>query len=175
MNTIMIHEMWKDMYIPEDCTLTFDDGLVSQYKYGRTLPNKKIFFISTGIICHQNQSQEYITCEEAHRSAFDGNYENYMTVAQLKNLLNNGIEIGGHSHSHQDLFKLPTLGDKVKHIKEDNEQMMEWFKINLNYTPTAFAFPYNYDLNGIYKEMLKKYGFTNFYGEERITLDEISV
>ena len=166
----MIHEMTEGMTIPDDYVLTFDDGLWTQYKYSQDLPNQKIFFISSGIICDGIQSHEFIACHDAHRKAFNGNYENYMTVDQISNL--NG-EIGAHSHSHTDLNTFNTLVEKVAHIRKDTDLMMEWFEKNLGFAPTSFCFPYNDELSGLYKALLIGYGFTKFYGKERISIDEI--
>ena len=168
-NTLMIHEMNKDTIIPEGLC-TFDDGLYSQYKYGKDLPNDKIYFISTNIICNSIQSEEFITCSNAHIKSFNGNNEDYMTIDQIKELIDMGIEIGGHSHYHKDVSKMPKLIDKVKHIKEDTELMMEWFKKELDYIPTSFCFPYNEELNGLYAGLLKPYGFTKFYGLNRVDI-----
>ena len=169
MNTLMIHEMKDKTIIPEGLC-TFDDGLYSQYKYGINLPNDKIYFISTNIICIQDQSTEFISAPEAHKKAFKGNKENYMTLDQIATLIDNGIEIGGHSHYHKDVSKIPRLIDKVKHIKEDTELMLDWFMDNLNYKPTSFCFPYNEEINGLYKGLLKPYGFTKFYGLNRVEI-----
>ena len=81
-----------------------------------------------------------------------------------------GIEIGGHSHYHKDVSKIPKLVDKVKHIKEDTELMLAWFKKELDYIPTSFCFPYNEELDGLYAGLLKPYGFTDFYGSSRVDI-----
>lgn len=162
--------MHTGMEIPENYTLTFDDGLYTQYLYGRNLPNDKIFFISSGIICDRYQSHEFITCADAHKKAFSGNFENYMTVEQIKNL--NG-RIGGHSHFHADLTQFTSLKEKVDYMKMDTELMLEWFERKLGVQPTTFCFPYNDDQNGLYTAVLKKYGFTEFYGAERINIYDI--
>ena len=169
---LMIHEMHEGMEIPKDCVLTFDDGLFTQYQHSRHLPNTKIYFISSGIVCNQPQSHEFIKCSDAHKKAFSGNFENYMTLEQIKEL---DGEIGGHSHSHINLSKFPTLVEKVEHIKKDTELMLEWFEKNLDRRPTSFCFPYNDDVRGLYKAILTTYGFTDFYGRERISIDEILV
>ena len=166
---LMIHELNKDTIVPEGL-VTLDDGLYSQYKYGKDLPNDKIYFISSNIICNGIQSKEFISAPEAHRKAFKGNTENYITLDQIKDLISMGIEIGGHSHYHKDVSKIPKLIDKVKHIKEDTELMLDWFKTNLDYVPTSFCFPYNEELDGLYKGLLKPYGFTKFFGSNRVDI-----
>lgn len=179
-NTLMqkvlcFHEMHDKMQIPTDCIATFDDGLYTQYKHGKNLPNlEKIFFISTKFICSGTQSTKFIRCEDAHKKAFAGNYENYMTKEQILELLESGCMIGGHSHSHTNLNNFSTLREKIDHIKQDTEQMLEWFETNLHFKPLRFCFPYNDDADAIYTSILRnQYGFSHFYGKERITLDEI--
>ena len=165
----MIHEMNEYTHIPSGLC-TFDDGLYSQYLYGKDLPNDKIYFISSNVICIQEQSSEFISAPNAHKKYRDGNTENYMTIQQIKELIDMGIEIGGHSHYHKDVSKIPKLIDKVKHIKEDTNLMLDWFKTNLDYVPTSFCFPYNVELDGLYAGLLKPYGFTKFYGSSRVDI-----
>ena len=162
--------MTEDLFIPPNDFLTFDDGLWTQYKWGKDLPNEKIFFISSGIICTtQKQSHDFITCHEAHEKARMNNMENYMTLDQISEL-----PLGAHSHYHKRLSEFPTLAQKVAWIKEDTETMMEWWEKYLNTTPQVFCFPYNEDMDGLYRGILKKYyGFTDFYGEGRININEI--
>jgi peptidoglycan/xylan/chitin deacetylase (PgdA/CDA1 family) len=169
MTVLMIHEMNEYTQIPSGLC-TFDDGLLSQYVYGKGLPNDKIYFISSNVILNGRQAQEFISAPDAHKKYRGGNTENYMTINQIKELINMGIEIGGHSHYHKDVSKIPKLIDKVKHIKEDTELMLTWFKTNLDYVPTSFCFPYNEELNGLYAGLLKPYGFTKFYGSKRVDI-----
>jgi len=171
---LMIHECSAKLldFPLGDYILTFDDGLLSQYALYHAIkhiPTPKLYFISSGIICNGPQSLSYPTCEQAHNKAFAGNTEDYMTVEQIKELaLDPWVTIGGHSHSHTRLSG--SLVDMVKHIESDTKQMLEWFDANLGFKPTSFCFPYNEDPNGIYKGLLKKYGFTDFYGKERIEI-----
>jgi len=172
---VMVHEMHPEMFIPENCVVTLDDGLYTQYLHGRGLQNKKIFFISSGIVCYGPQSDAWISAPDAHKKAFRGNKENYMTVAQIRELHEMGCEIGGHSHNHFDMRTLSGLPAKIHHIENDTNLMMTWFRNILGFEPTSFCFPYNYELNGIYRFILKrKYGFTDFYGADRINIDDIS-
>ena len=179
MQTLMIHEC-NDKFLDIDLSkyvLTFDDGLYTQYAFYKKikqLPNKKIFFISTNIICEGAQSIEYITCREAHKKAFIGNKENYMTIDQIKELMQDPlVEIGGHGHVHTNIESLDTLYNKVTFIKKDTEQMLDWFRDNLNLKPVSFCFPHNKDLDGFYKGILELRGFKNFYGKERIPIETL--
>lgn len=177
---LMIHEMSdKLLSLPlESYTLTFDDGLYSQYYYFdriKDLKTTKIYFVSSGIVCtDQMQSRVPITCAEAHAKAFSGNKEDYMTLGQIKELmLDPTVIIGAHSHSHTRLSNFKTLAEKVIYIDKDTALMIKWFEQHLGFRPTSFCFPYNEDLNGLYKGILKKWGFTDFYGRERIPVETL--
>ena len=172
--TLMIHEITPEVFkLPlEEYILTFDDGLYGQYYYFDKFQNintEKIYFISTDIISTGKQSTLFPKCSEAHQKAFSGNKEDFMSVDQIKFLMRMpNVYIGAHSHYHKNLKNFKSLYEKVTHIKDDTEKMLEWFDKNLNYKPTKFCFPYNDDQNGLYKSLLSKYGFTEFYGRERI-------
>jgi hypothetical protein len=161
----------------EDYIITFDDGLYSQYFYRDkflSLNTPKIYFISSGIICNGYQSKEFPSCATAHKKAFDGIYEDYMTINQIEELMSDpNVTIGGHSHSHTNLNLIPDLFGRISHIETDTKQMINWFKDSLNFVPSAFCFPYNNDLNNMYKGLLKKYGFTEYYGNERISVETL--
>jgi peptidoglycan/xylan/chitin deacetylase (PgdA/CDA1 family) len=176
---LMIHEALPEFTQVdlENYVLTFDDGLYSQYAFYNEIKHintPKIFFVSSGIICSDNQSSEFITCRDAHQKAFNGNYENYMTVEQIKYLLEDPlVTIGAHSHSHTRLSLFKTLAEKVAYIKSDAEKTVAWFEQNLGFSPTKFCFPYNEDLDGLYRGLMTKYGFTDFYGSGRIPIETL--
>ena len=175
----MIHEVTEEMLsLPlHEYILTFDDGLYSQYFYYPELKKfntEMIFFISSGIICNCTQSSEFPSCKEAHRKAFAGNMEDYMTLEQIKYLYKEeNVIIGAHSHAHKDIESFAKLFDVVAHVNEDTQMLLDWFATNLNTKPTHFCFPYNHDYDGIYKGLLKKFGFTDFYGRERIPIETL--
>jgi peptidoglycan/xylan/chitin deacetylase (PgdA/CDA1 family) len=171
---LMIHEIKPEIFNLnlEDYILTFDDGLYSQFYYRKefqAIPTQKIYFISSGIVSNGQQSKQFPSCVDAHEKAFNGNYEDYMTIDQILELNSDPSSyIGAHSHTHTDIRNY-SLIDTVDHIKKDTEIMLNWFAVNLEMQPTRFCYPYNYDANGIYKEILKRYGFSKFYGSERIS------
>jgi len=177
---LMIHEICEDIFnLPlENYTLTFDDGLYSQYYYYPRFQNiltEKIFFISSNIICNGKQSKEFPSCSIAHKKAFSGNKEDYMTLDQIKELIKDPlVSIGGHSHSHIRLDNFLKITEKLSYIKKDTELMIGWFQSNLGFIPTKFCFPYNDEgFNGIYKKVLGQYGFTDFYGRGRIPIEKL--
>lgn len=178
-STLMIHECQKEFIkLPlVDYVLTFDDGLYSQYAFYQEIKHiqtPKIFFISSGIICDSTQSVDLIACDVAHKKAHSGNRENYMTLEQLTELIDDPwVTIGGHSHAHARLSNFDGLAAKTAHIQQDTEQMISWFEKNLKHKPISFCFPYNDDLNGLYKGLLRKWGFVNFYGSERIPIETL--
>lgn len=176
---LMIHEI-QESYLDlplEEYVLTFDDGLYTQYKYWdylKQLKTEKIFFISSGIVCIENQTTEFVGCVTAHKKAQEGNYENYMTVEQIQELQSDPLTvIGGHSHSHVRLNTFSSLFERVGYIVQDTEQMIKWFEQTLAQFPSHFCFPYNEDMDGLYSALLKKQGITHLYGSERIPIERL--
>jgi hypothetical protein len=176
-SALMIHTIQDDFLKIklENYILTFDDGLYNHFYYYpklKLIQTEKIFFISTNIICNTKQSKSFLSSEECHKKAFMGNKEDFMNLEQLEYLSKErNVFIGGHSHFHKNLNTLSNLNDKVNHIKKDTELMLEWFHKNLNLFPNKFCFPYNDDLNGLYKSILMTYGINEFYGKERISIE----
>jgi hypothetical protein len=173
---LMIHEIYPAMFdLPlEDYILTFDDGLYSQFIYAehfREIKTEKIYFVSSGIVAQGVQDPTPISCVDAHNKAFRGDTSNYMTVEQIRYLMEDPLTtIGGHSHHHTRLVDM-ALHDMVHHIKKDTELMLTWFESNLNFRPTTFCFPYNEDPHGLYRGILEREGFTEFHGHERTPIE----
>jgi peptidoglycan/xylan/chitin deacetylase (PgdA/CDA1 family) len=176
----MIHEIRESIFdLPlENYILTFDDGLYSQYYYYprfQDIPTEKIYFISSNILCTGSQSSSFPACEEAHEKAFNGNCEDYMTLEQVKKLSKEPlVSIGGHGHNHICFGHFSKTTEKMQLIATDTQEMLHWFYTNLGTRPTRFCFPYNDDVNGLYPGILKKFGFTEFYGKERIDVSSLS-
>lgn len=176
---LMIHDVTEEMLkLPlNDYILTFDDGLFSQYHFFPELQKfntEMVFFISTNIICDSLQSYEFPNSREAHKKAFEGCKEDFMTLEQIRYLsTQSGVSIGGHSHSHTRLNEFNSLVDKVHYIEEDTKRMIQWFHEHLSLSPTKFCFPYNESLDGMYAGLLKKYGITDFYGRERTPIETL--
>jgi hypothetical protein len=149
---LMIHEIRESLFdLPlKDYVLTFDDGLCNQYQNFhrfKDIDTTKIFFISSGKV----------------------GQDTYMSLEQIKELMSYpDVYIGGHSHNHVKLNDFDKLIEKIEHIRVDTQLMIEWFKTNLGFTPTKFCFPFNDDVDLVYRAMLTKIGFTEFYGRERI-------
>jgi len=172
---LMIHEFKKEFLdLPlENYTLTFDDGLYTQYLFInelRKIKTDKFFFISSNIVCSEdtNQDETFINSIDAHKKAFNGIYTNYMKWSQIKEIDSyDRCNIGCHSHFHS--FK---TADCVECIILDNRYMLNDFNKHLGKIPDIFCFPFNKE-TGLYKEILAKKGFNKFYGKERIDINEI--
>ena len=172
---LMIHEFKEEfLNLPlENYTLTFDDGLYTQYKFFneiKKIKTNKFFFISSNIICPEtvNQDNSFISCIDAHSKSFKGDYTNYMKWSQIREIDSyDQCNIGCHSHFHS----LKTA-DCVECIMLDNRYMLNTFNKELNYIPKDFCFPYNHETS-LYRQILEKKGFINFFGKERIDINEI--
>lgn len=174
---LMIHEIRDWMFeLPlEDYILTFDDGLYSQFYYLEELKKintQKIFFISTNILCPEDQSQsmDFPSCDIAHEDFFShGVRNNYMKWSQIQKIYHSpNCYIGGHSHNH-NIYKDLGIRELYSQINEDTQTMINEFK-KQNLEVTKFCFPYNKKYV-LYQEILKNAGFTEFYGDERIAIE----
>ncbi len=185
MKTLTIHDIKPNFFDGIDYggidyrkyNLTFDDGLFSQYFYWpiiRMVDTKKIFFISTNLIgfgdkrktFKEGKLPKFPDCFEALADYREtGNRENYMRLEELQEIINDDAIIGAHGHDHIKFF------DTFSQLKEDIEKMLEWFDKHLKITPTKFAFPHYVDIP-ILKQTLESYGFTEFYGKERIEIEQ---
>ena len=176
---LMIHKVHDWMFdLPlEDYILTFDDGLYSQYHYYpqfKQFNTEKIYFISSGIVSSGEQSSEFPESQIAHNKAAVGNFEDYMTVEQIRELDRDPmVFIGGHGHDHLRLSEMDTMADKIRYINDDLHKMRMWFKENLGYYPDRFCYPHNDDLRGVYRAIVLSTGIHQTYGSERIPIETL--
>lgn len=182
MNVVMIHEVhdWMlDVDLSSFDTITFDDGLYSQYKhykhflqFGKPLH----FFISTDIICSddQVQSENVVACAVAHQDYFEqGDRSNYMTWSQILDIYNTpNCYVGGHSHTHPRLTGI-TLTDTYREVKRQCGLMFDTFNKH-NIVPQSFAYPYNYAAFG-YDTILRAGGITQIFGRERTPIEALKL
>jgi len=177
----MIHDFKPEFFdLPlHEYTLTFDDGLYSQYYYWddiKTINTDKIFFITTGILHFGErylQEAHFPSAPDAHKSFFKEKVsDNYMTLKEIEEI-SDGAEIGGHGHYHLDLRSTSSLLNVRNAIVDDTTTMMNLFKEYFGISPTSFCFPYNYE-HWAYKGLLKSlFGFERFYGGERIKIEDL--
>ncbi|WP_187696473.1 polysaccharide deacetylase family protein [Xanthovirga aplysinae] len=81
----------------------------------------------------------------------------YMNWKELKQLVDAGIEIGNHSHSHA-YFLNYSKEEKLKIFKEDVAKAQKTIRENLGISPELFAYPYGeYSLD--LKKAVQELGF----------------
>lgn len=161
MQTLMIHEFepsYIDLKVDNFDVITYDDGLESQLYHRESFPNKrKIFFI----------------CPKFVQQGYNDIGQTCMTLDDVRLLVQEGYEIGAHSNSHTKLSLMDGLPAQVSYLLYDTEDCCKWFKRNLGFQPKSFCFPYNDDCKGIYTAIVRKFGFTEFYGSERTPIETL--
>jgi len=167
----MIHEITKNVLSKDLSTfdvISFDDGLYSQYmnlEHFLKLPQPKYFFISTNIICNTKQSSEIIYCADAHKKAFNGNFENYMTWDQIIEIYNTpNCYIGGHSHNHNLITSLK------ENIQDTNTMINEFKKHNI--IIDSYCYPYNNEYK-IRDLTLKIHKIHKIFGKNRVAVESL--
>jgi peptidoglycan/xylan/chitin deacetylase (PgdA/CDA1 family) len=99
--------------------ITFDDGMLSQYTYAKTILDKYIF-----------KATFYIICNSVDK-------ENRMNWNNIQILEQEGHEIGSHSMNHKRLSKLSEEEMKYEIIQSKRCLQENGFNV------TSFSFPYN--------------------------------
>lgn len=99
--------------------ITFDDGMLSQYTYAKTILDKYIF-----------KATFYIICNSVDK-------ENRMNWNNIQILEEEGHEIGSHSMNHKRLSKLSEEEMKYEIIQSKRCLQEKGFNV------TSFSFPYN--------------------------------
>lgn len=174
----MIHEV-HDWMLKLDLSdydiITFDDGLYSQYnhykhflQFGKPL----YFFISTGIVCPEDvtQNSDVVSCSDAHALYRDkSDLSSYVKWSQIREIYNtDNCFIGGHSHLHIRMKRIP-ITIRYLLVKDECQLMCGSFT-KQNIKIDSFCFPYNEDIFG-YRPYLKDKGITKFFGKERIPIE----
>ncbi len=81
----------------------------------------------------------------------------YLDWAELKEIMDYGIEIGNHTHSH-DYFLNINSGKRAESFRSNILQAQNLIKEKLSYKPVVFAYPYGeYDQN--MKQIIQELGF----------------
>jgi len=138
----MIHDFRKDYFELNLAayTLTFDDGLYSQYYYYPLLEpvgSPKIFFIITSFInpgkARAQYTGEFIKSVKSRRymhNAFVSNdFSHFMNLEEIQELATHeGVRIGTHSHFHDVIIhdtppKKPTSQWKIERLSYHPEKM----------------------------------------------------
>ena len=160
---LMIHEFKREyLDLPlKDYTLTFDDGRVSPFLFWNELkeiPTEKIFFVITS----------------AYRNGFEGKSPDHYLSEEMTRFLfkHKDVIIGGHSHYHGHIKSIEGMVNRVSYANQDTGKMLDWFSAHLQYKPDHFCFPYNEE-DDLYRAVLRKHGFTTFYGKDRVAVESL--
>ena len=177
---LMIHTVTEEhlkLDLSEYDVITFDDGLVSQYRHYKhflSFGKPMYFFISTDIVCPEDveQSTDNVKSGDAHDNYFNGDdLSDFMKWSQIRQIYNTeNCHIGGHGHTHTR-FKQEPFIKAYKIIKKECELMMDEFD-RQGIKIESFCFPYNEDVFG-YRPTLKEKGVTKFFGKERHDVDPL--
>ncbi len=96
------------------------------------------------------------------------NNKNYLNWNEIRQLRDEGVLIGAHSHSHNHLTKL-----NIEQLKEEIEVSNRIFLKELGKIPTLFAYPYG-EANEKIMDMLNDYKFKAAFGQHSGVINETS-
>lgn len=134
--------------------LTIDDGYRSFYENGAPLLEKYGFPVTV-----------FINTRQVGASGFMG-------WKELNELIDRGIEIHNHSHSH-DYFVNYDLKTLKTEFRNDLEKSHRIFKEKLGYVPEIFSYPFG-EFNPEMKEILKEFGYLAAVGQHSGVISENS-
>ncbi|MHC5905278.1 polysaccharide deacetylase family protein [Streptomyces sp. S6] len=128
---------------PRPVLITFDDGYEGVHRHALPVLSRLGFpatlFVSTGWI----------------RGAYDtgGALDTMLDWAQIRELADEGVEIGGHSHSHPQLDQ---LDDRA--LNTELARCRDLVADELGALPVSFAYPYGYSSRRV-REAVRANGF----------------
>ena len=96
------------------------------------------------------------------------NNKNYLNWDQIRELVNEGVSIGAHSHSHYHMADL-----SIKEVRDEIEISNNIFLKELGSIPPLFAFPYG-EANEEIINLLKEYKFKVAFGQHSGVINETS-
>ncbi len=120
--------------------ITVDDGLNSFYTHGWPLLKK-----------YNCKATLFVNTESV-------GWGDYLTWAQLRELVKEGVEIGSHSHKHT-FFLNVAKGQRVKTFTADLDISEQLFKDSLGFVPKVYAYPYG-EFDKQMADVLKGRGYT---------------
>ena len=101
-------------------------------------------------------------------STIHKNNKNYLNWDQIRELRDEGVSIGAHSHNHYHMSDL-----SISEIKSEIEISNNIFLKELGDTPSLFAFPYG-EANQEIINLLKEYKFKVAFGQHSGVINETS-
>jgi peptidoglycan/xylan/chitin deacetylase (PgdA/CDA1 family) len=134
--------------------LTFDDGYSSFLENGMPLLRKYGF-----------PATVFINSKQVGNKA-------YMNWDELKDLMDEGIEIANHSHSHECFVNLDIDELKEKFTK-DLETSHRLFKEKLGFLPEIFSYPYG-EYAPEMQQIIKNFGYKAAAGQHSGVISEYS-
>lgn len=155
--TLALHSLTEAIFKLdlEKYNLTLNDGLFSHYYYFdilKKINTSKIFYIISGAIdtsleCRpmfDGSHLSYVSEDfSINQWKENNNKENFMTLGELKYLLDNGAMLGAHSHMHEVKYGSDCFLNFLAEFEHDCVNMLDWFKTHLSYVPNKYAFPYS--------------------------------
>ncbi len=134
----------RGIFPPRSVLITIDDGYRSVYEYAYPLLKKYGFAFTV-----------FLYMEGV------GRYPDYMTLKQMKELLNYGVTFGNHSYSHRRLaraYKWKSKDAYLRELKQDFEKSENRFIRLFGIRPEVYAYPYG-EYNLYYKKIIKERGY----------------
>ena len=101
-------------------------------------------------------------------STIHDNNKNYLNWDQIRELVNEGVSIGAHSHSHYHMADL-----SIDEVRNEIEVSNNIFLKELGSIPPLFAFPYG-ETNEEIINLLKEYKFKVAFGQHSGVINETS-
>jgi len=101
-------------------------------------------------------------------STIHENNKNYLSWDQIRELVNEGVSIGAHSHSHYHMADL-----SIDEIRDEIETSNNIFLKELGSIPPLFAFPYG-EANEEIINLLKEYKYKVAFGQHSGVINETS-
>ena len=101
-------------------------------------------------------------------STIHENNKNYLNWDQIRELVNEGVSIGAHSHSHYHMSDL-----SIDEVKDEIEISNNIFLRELGSIPSLFAYPYG-ETNKEIINLLKEYKFKVAFGQHSGVINETS-
>ncbi|MFZ1808316.1 MAG: polysaccharide deacetylase family protein [Cyclobacteriaceae bacterium] len=135
-----IEYLSNDTPVKNTAVITIDDGYKSFFNNGLPLLNK-----------YQFPATLFINTETVGGG-------DYMDWPELKEAVNNKIEIGNHTHSHA-YFLNKEPSQRYADFESDLSMAQQLIKKNLGVTPKVFAYPYG-EFDQKMKTILKSNGFS---------------
>ena len=182
-NILEIHEVFPEYYDKIrgfEGTLTFDDGLYSQYTFLKNNPDlcsRSIVFVSSACIrINKDPIKQIVLCDTAHfmHNELHDNSA-YMSLNEIQELKSLGTRIGYHGYFHYCFLGFELSPDILKIIGNENQACLK-IQSKFNIFSNIFCSPYNdYKFLNFYVKFLEHKTHQEFmYVKDRISFEELN-